>query len=289
MLAFLSDYFRANGINLFAPIPLSACKLNRPYLLERAEISPTCGTAIMLAVPYYTRAATTAERNLSAYAVPRDYHVFFRDLYNDLLPRLRERFPNERFAGFSDHSPIDEREAAARAGLGIYGKNGMLITEPYSSFVFLGEVITSASLPAELHEIRTCENCGACRRACPMNEIGTCLSALTQKKGNLTEQEIADLRKYGSVWGCDLCGEVCPHTQRALRNGTIYSEIPFFNEETISHLTLQDLDGMSEQAFAERAFAWRGRDTIRRNLILFEKSTESFKPSDQLEKRRTPC
>lgn len=269
MLKYLSEYFSERGIRLFAPIPLSACRVGRKYLLDRAEIDPTAGTAILLAIPYFTRAADS-ERNLSAYAVPRDYHLFFRDLFDDLLPRLRERYPNDRFAGFADHSPIDERDAAAQAGLGIIGKNGMLITERYSSYVFLGEVITSATLPCSAREIRYCEDCGACRRACPMEEIGTCLSALTQKKGTLTDAEEETIRRYGSVWGCDICGEVCPHTRRALLAGTIDSEIPFFSEQTVSRLTLSDLDAMDDAAFSARAFAWRGRETIRRNLLLFE-------------------
>ena len=67
-----------------------------------------------------------------------------------------------------------------------------------------------------------------------------------------------------------VCGEVCPHTRRALRDGTIYSEIPFFSEQTISRLSLAGLDAMDEEEFHSRAFAWRGRETVRRNLLLFE-------------------
>lgn len=270
MMEYLSEYFFQQGIRLFAPIPLRACRVTRNYLLDREGISPESGTAVMLAIPYFTQAAADPARNLSAYAVPQDYHLFFRGLFDDLLPKLRAEFPQDRFAGFADHSPIDERDAAAQAGLGIIGQNGMLITEPYSSYVFLGELITSRSIPCQPQEIRVCEGCGACRRACPMSEIGSCLSALTQKKGELTEQEQAEIRRYGSVWGCDICGEVCPHTRRALKNGTIYSEIPFFNRDTVTHLTLAQLDDMSDEAFAARAFAWRGRHTIRRNLCLFE-------------------
>lgn len=278
MLNFLSEYFLHCGIRLFAPIPLDLCKVKKPYLLDRAGIRPDSGSAVMLAIPYLTPAATVPERNLSAYAVPCDYHLFFRDLFDDLLPRLRAGFPDDRFAGFADHSPIDERDAAARAGLGVIGENGMLITGRYSSYVFLGEIITSAFLPSSVREIRYCEGCGACRRACPMEKIGTCLSALTQKKGALTEEENTVIRRFGSVWGCDICGEVCPHTRRALQNGTIYSEIPFFSQNTISHLTLPELDAMDDAAFSARAFAWRGRDTIRRNLLLFEKDRSQEEP-----------
>ena len=35
-------------------------------------------------------------------------------------------------------------DAAARAGLGVLGLNGLLITPDYGSFVFLAELITDA-------------------------------------------------------------------------------------------------------------------------------------------------
>ena len=226
----------------------------------------------MIAVPYFTRACLSPDRNLSAYAVSRDYHGFFEAFFAELLPVLRQKYPNERFAGFADHSPVAELQAAAHAGLGVIGKNGLLITEKYSSYVFLGELITSAHLPAQTRPIASCIGCGKCRTACPMEKIGTCLSALTQKKGELTEAEAADLLAYGSVWGCDLCQEVCPYTQKAIRNGTIFTKIPYFEVDCIPRLTLKILDEMSDEQFASRAYSWRGRETIRRNLALMEKA-----------------
>ncbi len=222
----------------------------------------------MIAVPYYTKAATDPDRNVSAYAVPRDYHGFFQSLFEELLPILREKWPDESFAGFADHSPIAELQAAARAGLGVIGRNSLLLTEPYSSYVFLGELITTAELPTVLRPIESCSGCGACRRFCPMEKIGACLSALTQQKGELTDREKEILKEYGSAWGCDICQEVCPYTKRALKNETVFSPIPYFQEQTIAHLTTDRLDQMDENEFESRAYAWRGRDTVRRNLEL---------------------
>lgn len=270
MFSFFTEILQKNAIDCFAPIPLGDCRILRPYLLEREGIGS--GTVILIAAPYFTRAASDPHRNLSAYAVSRDYHGFFAQLFEKILPALREAFPKHRFAGFADHSPIAEVEAAARAGLGVIGENGLLITERYSSYVFLGEIVTDAVIDCAVGDLRTCEGCGACKRACPMTEIGTCLSALTQKKGVLTEDEQQAILKYGSVWGCDICQEVCPHTRRALESGSILSPIPYFAESPIPHLTGSILADMSDADFAARAFAWRGRDTVGRNLALFEKN-----------------
>lgn len=273
MFAFLSDFFEKKRLNLFAPVPLEACDVQKPYLLERAGIAS--GTVVMIAVPYFTKAALAADRNLSAYAVPRDYHGYFKALFDELLPRLRAAFPEERFEGFADHSPIDERSAAALAGLGVIGKNRMLLTEPYSSYVFLGELITTARIPCHAQPIRTCSGCGACLAACPAQKNGGCLSALTQKKGVLNEEEQAVLLAYGSAWGCDICQQVCPFTLRALKAGTIFSPIPYFSDSTVPHLTTETLDRMTDAEFAQRAYAWHGRETVRRNLALLENPPES--------------
>ena len=103
-----------------------------------------------------------------------------------------------------------------------------------------------------------------------MSESLGCLSALTQKKGALTDEEQHALRALGSAWGCDVCQEVCPHTRAAIASGSIFSPIPFFSEQALPHLTLDALDEMDDKAFSERAYAWRGRETVRRNLILLE-------------------
>lgn len=268
ILALIKEY----GISLAAPIAVKDCNVLRRYKLEKAGFSDLDGNfdglfAVILAIPYLT---PQKKRNLSAYAAPRDYHGYFKELFSSLIPRLEEEFHGYRFAGFADDSPIAERDAAAKAGLGIIGDNGMLITEKYSSYVFLGEIVTDLPLECETFEIRRCQGCGVCKRACPMSEIGECLSALTQKKGELSEKEAAAIEKYGSVWGCDICQEVCPHTLRAIKNGTIYTDVEYFKESTVGHLSREILDGMTDGEFAERAYSWRGRKTIERNLGIVE-------------------
>jgi epoxyqueuosine reductase QueG len=149
--------------------------------------------------------------------VSRDYHLFFKALFNELIPALENAFPEHKFAGFTDHSPIDEIHASALAGLGIIGKNHLLITEKYSSYLFIGEIITDASLPSCASEIFHCINCGKCIEACPVClNVDSCLSSLTQKKGELTDTEVQKIKIHGMAWGCDKCQEACPYTKNAI-------------------------------------------------------------------------
>lgn len=265
VLQLLSEW----NISLCAPLALEHCRIQKPYLLERAGIRS--GTAFLFAVPYYTTFCDDPARNISAYAVAGDYHRFFTALFDEILPALQTAFPQNKFAGFSDHSPIDEVDAAARAGLGLLGCHGLLLTEAFSSYVFIGEIITDAIIEAAPKEVLHCTACGACKSACAVGlDKSSCRSALTQKKGLLTEEDQKLLRSHGLAWGCDRCQERCPVTLAAIKNGSIYSNIPYFDQNAIPHLTADRIASMNDEEFSARAYSWRGRETVLRNLKLLE-------------------
>jgi epoxyqueuosine reductase len=115
-----------------------------------------------------------------------------------------------------DENQHVDREAAARAGVGFYGKNTMLITRRFGSWVVLGTLVTEAELeptsPLELD----CGSCTLCIEACPtgaLDEPGTldatkCLSYWTQSSQAIPEEYEAALG--AQVYGCDICQDVCP-------------------------------------------------------------------------------
>lgn len=282
MVERIKELFHGENLDLYGFLPLERCIIKKQYLLDKAEISS--GFAAIFAIPYYTKACDGI-RNISAYAVGRDYHLFIKKLFGRMLTRLSTDFPQTKFAMFADHSPIDERDAAVRAGLGVIGKNGLLITEKYSSYVFLSELIVEAPLPegcSSERDLRFCEDCGLCGQACPWlcGECDECLSALTQKKGELSEDEQKMISKYG-LWGCDICSEVCPHTKKAKATGEIYSPVEFFNKSTVPYLTYDTVAKMSEEEFSKRAYSWRGRDTILRNAEIEERNDDKKRAKKQ--------
>jgi epoxyqueuosine reductase len=109
-----------------------------------------------------------------------------------------------------------DREAAARSGVGFYGKNTMLITRRHGSWVVLGTLITDVELEATPPLETDCGDCSICIDACPtgaLDEPGTldatkCLSYWTQAPRPVPEEYRADLG--AQVYGCDICQDVCP-------------------------------------------------------------------------------
>jgi epoxyqueuosine reductase len=109
-----------------------------------------------------------------------------------------------------------DREAAARSGVGFYGKNTMLITERHGSWVVLGTLVTAADLEPTPPMAAGCGSCTRCIDACPtgaLDEPGVldatrCLSYWTQVPEPIPESYRAALGPQ--VYGCDICQDVCP-------------------------------------------------------------------------------
>jgi len=256
------------GIDSFGILPSKELKVINERLMPSGIRS-----AVIMAVPYDT--GENYHDGVSAYAHVTDYHLYFKELFDRVIPKLEEAFPGKRFYGFADHSPIHEKEAAAKAGLGMIGKHSLLIHPKYGSYIFLGSVLSDFETDEKASEIRYCENCGCCKASCPAKAISeagmdpaACFSALSQKK-RLTEEELTVLKNAGIAWGCDRCQEACPHNKQRS-----FSEIPFFLEHRHGRFTAEELERMDEKELLRFAFSWRGKARIQENLWNLENLRE---------------
>jgi epoxyqueuosine reductase len=109
-----------------------------------------------------------------------------------------------------------DREGAARSGVGFYGKNTLLITRRFGSWVVLGTLVTDVEIEPTPQLDLDCGSCRLCIDACPtgaLDEPGTldagkCLSYWTQAPAPIPEPYRAELGDQ--VYGCDICQDVCP-------------------------------------------------------------------------------
>jgi epoxyqueuosine reductase len=142
----------------------------------------------------------------------------WRDEYAELrvaLDRLGKRLGGSYRVLVDSNDHVD-REAAVRAGIAFYGKNTMAITARDGSWVVLGTLVTDVEVEPTPRLELDCGSCTACIDACPtgaLDEPGVldatrCLSYSTQAPIPIPEKQRAELGD--SVYGCDICQEVCP-------------------------------------------------------------------------------
>jgi epoxyqueuosine reductase len=140
-----------------------------------------------------------------------DGYAFLRERLDALGRRL-----GGSYRVLVDANQHVDREAAVRAGVGFYGKNTMLITRRFGSWVVLGTLITDIDVEPRAPLELDCGSCTLCIDACPtaaLDEPGTldatrCLSYWTQAPGPIPEEYRAELG--AQVYGCDICQDVCP-------------------------------------------------------------------------------
>jgi epoxyqueuosine reductase len=156
---------------------------------------------------------------IARYALGDDYHQLIKDRLHDLADWLRQTAGGLTKSAV-DTAPVMEKELAARAGVGWFGKNACVINEKVGSWLLLGEVLTTLDLPADEPAIDRCGTCRRCIDACPTQaivepyriEARKCISYLTiEHEGSIAE----DLQRRMGDWiyGCDICQDVCPYNR----------------------------------------------------------------------------
>ena len=189
------------------------------FTMARPEVSchpetlvPDARTVVSAALCYY---APAPEQPAGAVRLPR---YTWADRYAELRERLEElgRRLGGTYRVLVDENDHVDREAAARAGVGFYGKNTMLITRRHGSWVVLGTLVTDVELEPTSPLRASCGDCRICIDACPTNalaEVGVldaerCLSYWTQSPRPIPEPYRVELGDR--VYGCDICQDVCP-------------------------------------------------------------------------------
>jgi epoxyqueuosine reductase len=267
--------------------------------LKRASLrstAPWARSVIVCAINYNTAHPYSTQVNdhdrgwISRYAWSReDYHEAvmrrLRVVESSLRDAVGERgqdalattegTPALQTRCYVDTGPLVERVYAKYAGVGWIGKNTCILNQKLGSWLFLGVILTSLELEADLPAPDRCGTCTRCIEACPTDafiapyqlDSNKCISYLTiEKRGAMPEDMRDGVGRH--VFGCDICQDVCPWNRKA--PSTSASE--FQPREGLLNPALEWLAEMSEEEFREK---FRGspirrtkRAGLRRNAVI---------------------
>ena len=203
-----------------------------------------------------------------------DYHHVLRNKLQQLDQFLKELCPQAQTEMMVDTGALIDVAVAARAGLGFIGRNGLLISKEFGSWLYLGEMITNINFEPDTEVAYDCGQCFRCIRACPTQALlgdgrmnaQKCLSYQTQTKSIMPEDY---RRKISSViYGCDICQLVCPYNQGI--DYHLHEEMePIVDQVQPQLKPLLTLSNREFKAqFGHLAGSWRGKKPIQRNAII---------------------
>ncbi len=195
-------------------------RLNPQLLFEGAK------SVIVCAKYYNPQVEFNQNPTVAKYALDVDYHYTIRESLSRLLKQFGDSLSGECYC---DSAPLLERYWAQCAGVGWQGRNGLITNTQWGSAITLGIILIDCEV--DTYDTPTQNRCGNCRRcveSCPTGAIldngrvdcNSCLSYLTiEHTSDLSVQQqdiIAKRNPRNSIFGCDICTDVCPWTCRAV-------------------------------------------------------------------------
>lgn len=233
-------------------------------------------TIISIAFPYLHE-MDYCENGFSIYTRGLDYHKVVKN-YLKVICEFIYSLGGEAMA-FVDSNTLPERYIAYLSGIGFIGKNNLLITEKYGSYVFLGEIITDLEIISQsertfekIKEFKECGSCNKCYDVCPTKSINSvrknsniCMSYITQKKE--IEDKFIKLMD-GRIFGCDTCQLICPKNQEIeISPIKEFKPLNFMNED-LTNKIVNINNGDFKNTFKITSCGWRGKNILVRNALI---------------------
>lgn len=211
---------------------------------------------------------------ISAYARGDDYHDVIKKKLKNLAGYIAETFAAE-VKVFVDTAPVLEKALAEGAGMGWQGKHTNLVSRDFGSWLFLGTIFTTLSLPADPPVTGSCGACHACLDVCPTQafvapyrmDARRCISYLTiEHKGPIPRALRPGIGTR--IYGCDACLAACPWNKFA----TPTKHAEFQPRAAVSAMDLTAFAGLDDAAFrttfAKSPIKRIGRERFVRNVLI---------------------
>ena len=201
-----------------------------------------------------------------------DYHYILQDKLKRLARGIEELTANVEYKGMVDTGALVDTAVARRAGIGFIGKNGLVISKEFGSYMFLGELITNLELEPDQPVDYDCGDCNRCVEACPTScllgdstmDARRCLSFQTQDKGMMDLEFRKKIKTV--IYGCDICQICCPYNKGIDSPPVVDIDPDLAQPELIPFLDLTN--GQFKEKFGLIAGSWRGKNILQRNAII---------------------
>ena len=240
---------------------------------------PQARTAIVVGLNYGPSAEDLAPVSsdvgvISVYARNADYHDVIKKRLRSLAAWIADTTGAE-VKHFVDTAPVMEKPLAASAGVGWQGKHTNLVSRDFGSWLFLGEILTTAVIEPDGSEVDHCGTCRRCLDICPSSafigpyklDARRCISYLTIEHKGAIPRALRPLMG-NRIYGCDDCLAVCPWNSFAKAG----REAAFMPRKALSAPRLADLSRLSDAAFralfAKSPIKRIGRARFVRNVLI---------------------
>lgn len=201
-----------------------------------------------------------------------DYHYIMQDKLERLARGIEDLTADFEYKGMVDTGALVDTAVARRAGIGFIGKNGLVISKEYGSYMFLGELITNLEIEPDQPVDYGCGGCNRCVEACPTScligdgsmNARRCLSFQTQDKGMMDLEFRKKIKTV--IYGCDICQICCPYNKGIDSPPVVDIDPDLAHPELIPFLELSN--GQFKEKFGMIAGSWRGKNILQRNAII---------------------
>ena len=218
----------------------------------------------------------------SHYKVPESMakHIGKFYLFDVRLPYAEEHRATSEFTTYLKNSGaeilkggIPDRWAAAKAGLGKFGRNNFFYTQKHGSYNYIHTWMVDAEFaPDPIHtEViapECTEKCLKCVKSCPTNALcgnlqmdrGKCIPQLANDRNTLPTPE--EMQQMGTwQYGCDACQDICPMNKNKLTQTHDFPLLAQY-EDCVQPENLLEMDQKTYVNIINPRFWYLGEDNL---------------------------
>lgn len=221
----LKDYALNNGIDL---IGITSAK---PFIIQRKKepfVDPKTflsNAKAVIVTGFHINESSKQDLTESTSLTGR-YNAYdvkaFTPMENLHIKTISTFLENEGYSVKTNvNHRIPDKMAAIRAGLGKYGKNSLVITKKFGSFIMFVTMVTNAPLEYEEFSANEtdCGKCDICIKACPTGAIYSpmkvnrdlCITGWLW--GDFIPVYLRE-KQENRIFGCGECVKVCPKNRK---------------------------------------------------------------------------